>query len=509
MAHQVRIGSLATACRFKAAPARKELLRQAVDRTCRERLDTALQHALSPVLDGQSGVIRIRRLDLNLTTTDPTSNGLAHLIAGRIAALVRSHLHQGRDGIQTWPDHGHFIAHYVLWRLGLRAGADWAFSDFDALQHLSSQQAVVEVLVARPNALTVLARDSILHEAPDAIVGSLDTEMIVALLKRLSDASDTTGLAQLRTYWITHAKMFKDALPESTTQPLAHDALMTMLRMLGSFPEQVDPNVPQTAMLARISIALASLPAVALLTHRTSWQARLATLQAQAAPAPALALLTQVAAQKNGPELLDSLATTIADRVHSAKPKTEPDAQEATDIDAKTLTLTMPAAGLALLLPGLVQLTARTPLTDAHRHAIALAALPEKLRREASRSAGFLRLFPLNPQAPDPTDWPMPDLTGLPEHLLTASNGPNLWAQAAMAHFSQRLPGLAGSSAGYLQDQFLNCTGDLTFTKTELMIALQHVPLGIVLSMGGHLGHRGRIPWHNDRALSITIKGGV
>ena len=509
MAHQVRIRSMATACQFKAAPERKELLRQAVDRTCRERLDTALEQALSPVLDEQNGVIRIRRLDLNLTTTDPLSNDLAHMMAGRIAALVRSHLHQGRDGIQSWPDHGHYIAHYVLWRLGLRAGADWAFADFDALNHLSPQHAAIEVLVSRPNSLIVLAHDSMLREAPDTFSRALDTEIIVSLLTRLSNVTPFQDLAALRDVWIKHADTFAQVFPRSVSQPLARDALVLMLKMLAAQPEKSELFVPQIAMLARVSVVLASLPTVALLTHRTSWQARLATLQIHTAPAPALALLKEIVAQKGGPELLDAMSGTVVDRVHDtkipAKPNTSKDAQTNEHIQAQPT----PAAGLALLLPSLMQLTANTPLTDEHRHAIALAALPSELQCEATRNAGFLRLFPHNPKAPDPNDWPQPDLSGLPEHLLKASDGPELWAQAAMAHFADRLPGLSRSSAGYLQDQFLCRSGDLSLTKTDLIIALNRVPLGIVLSMGGHLGHRGRIPWLNDRTLDITIKGGV
>jgi hypothetical protein len=282
-----------------------------------------------------------------------------------------------------------------------------------------------------------------------------------------------------------------------------------MMRTLASLPEQSEPDVTNIAMLARVSVALASLPAVALLSNQTTWQARLTALQTQTTQVPALALLTQIAAQKDGPTLLDSMAETIADRVHGAKVQAKSNTKNDATKDGQIHALPIPAAGLALLLPALIHLSAKTPLTDAHRHAIALAALPKEQRREATLNAGFLHLFPRDPQTPEPADWPLPSLTGLPDHLLTAREGPDLWAQAAMAYFAERLPGLSGSSAGYLQDRFLCRSGDLSITETELTIALHRVPLGIVLSMGGHLGHRGRIPWFNNRALSITIKGGV
>lgn len=512
MAHQVHIGSMVTACQFKVAPARKELLRQAVDRACRERLEGALRQALFPILEGRNGIVRIRRLDLNLTATNPLAHDLVHVIAGRIAALVRARLQQGRDEIQLWPDQGQFIAHYVLWRLGLRAGAEWAFADFKALQHLSPQQAVIEVLIARPQAIVALALESIMRGASYAFARALDPQMCVALLTRLSDAPEAQDLGKVHDVWKAQADIFSGVLPEIISDPLARSALVLLLRMLVSLPDKPAAQVPQIALLARVLVALTGLPPVTLITKSVPWKARLSAMQGKTIPAASLTLLINITDRQGGGAVLDSLAAAVAEHLKNSngQDKLAPNASaKRSNQNPAPQSATTQAAGVALLMPAFAQLSAKFSLTDAHRHAISLATLPTELQPVAARSAGFLDLFPRNPQMPEPKDWPKPDLTGLPQHFLTASGGRDLWAQAVMAQFVTRLPGLQGSSIRYLQDQFLTCTGDVLVTKSDLLVTLHRVPLGIVLSMGGHLGCRGCVPWRDDRALNICIKGGV
>lgn len=507
MTHHVRIGKMTTHCRFRADTARKGVLRHAVDTTCRSRLDGALQRVLPPVLDGHDGVIRIRQIDLTLTSVNPLDGRLAQDIAARIAARIRAHLGAKKvDGVQSWPDHAHYIAHFVLWRLGLRAGSDWAFADFAALLHLSGQQAAVEVLGARPQALAVLAQDSFIRAAPDIFVRAFDENMAVALMRQISLTEDPAGVCR--------ALALLQALPDTLgpvrnldrAGPLATAALAVALDILAALPQIKATAVPQeAALLARLVVAVASLHAFIRQAKKSSWDARIVMAAGTDVPHAAAALLSRVADAPDGPELL----SRVAEAIDAAAPGTAQPAKVHLDQKQEAQQLNSRFAGLALLMPGLARLSQGHTLVETHLHDIALAALPDDMRQIARRDAGVLQLFPRNPQDPPAVDWPQPDVTGLPAHLITARNGAGLWAQAAMAHFADRLPGLSQSSEGYLRHQFLIRSGEIVATPDMITVVLDKVPLGIVLSMGGHLGLRGRVWWLGDRPLTITIRGGV
>lgn len=488
MSHLVRIGALETACRFKATLARQEMLRRAVDTTCRTRLDNALKDTLDPVLDGQSGVIRIERLEFDIAAMNPLSDELARLIAARIAQLVRAHLGHAASGIQSWPTHEAYLAHFVLWRLGLRAGADWAFADFKSLFLVSPQEAAVEILASRPGVLATIAQDPVVLGKADALARAFDVIMAETLLKRLSAPVDPGELARAaRVLDIQHASI--RALPARFLDLASPQVgLQLVLEFLGQLTkDSARDSAGATVLLVRLVQAAHSVLETLTKTPERHWDMRLSALAASDVQHHEAALLARVLDQSGGHALVARIVDATSSTTE-ASPKTVKGKAETSPESHST-----PAAGLALILPGLVQLDAAR-LSDAQRHAIALAALPEDLRPEASRHPGFLQLFPMDPQA---------SITWRPEE--TAES----WASEALAHFAERLPGLQGSSASYLQSQFLTQPGDVLITDETIDVALHRVPLAIVLSMGGHLGLRGRIPWLNDRRLTITIKGGV
>lgn len=513
MGHRVEIGALETLCHVTGPKARREDIRRAVDLSCRESLPRALKTDLDHALAGHSGVIRIRRLDVNWHSFDPLAANLASEISAEIArrlraalAVAEGHIGTGhRSGIDLrhWPDHAAFMADFVLFRLGLTADDPWPYRDFAALDTLSGPEAAFEILTARPETLRALAH----HKDADALVPRLIAALLPAqqarLIRRLSTA---TSAESLKTVWHALPAPLKVSLTKTMHAEGRAEArilarLLSILARASTRPENA--NIPALCALVQTIEDLKTIAAATAFKNIGSWTAFLTDLSRSAAlsaeQAVALSRLTPCAETQDGEALLNTLTDALSVR---------PDDLSGTASKATKTNTTGPIqsgyAGLALLVPSFLALGGAA-LTGAERASALLACLPEDNQRQAARDSGVDLLLPYDPQTKPraATDWPLPS-----GEKGTDQDPAARWAKAILADFADHLPGLSGSSPGYLAMQFLARPGQIERTKIALHVTLSPLPLSIVLTMGGHFGARGALPWHENRALILSLSKG-
>jgi hypothetical protein len=168
-----------------------------------------------------------------------------------------------------------------------------------------------------------------------------------------------------------------------------------------------------------------------------------------------------------------------------------------------------PAAGIALALPVIRDLGLWRGLS-----AEALRALLGALAAEPVDAPDPLldALAPHDPAAPAAfpalPEGALDRLDGAEAAAVGAADGAEAWARLVAARFAERLPGLRGSSLGYLQGQFLRRPGAAELGAERVAVSLRPVPLAIVLTMAGAVGARGPIPWLGGRALAIALEEG-
>ncbi len=104
--HSLAIGALRTDCAALVWPDAQPALRGMLDRLSGTSLPAALSQALDPVLDGLDGVVRIRRLQLDVDYFGQFDEAaLAHALAVRIASALRDALRHRTSGVlRHWPD---------------------------------------------------------------------------------------------------------------------------------------------------------------------------------------------------------------------------------------------------------------------------------------------------------------------------------------------------------------------------------------------------------------------
>lgn len=522
MSHRVQIGVLETKCEVTGPHARRESIRSAVDLSCRESLPRALTQDLDQALSGLDGVIRIRRLDLTCQSLDPLGPALARHISGEIIKTLRAalaeaqgHLSAGRAravDMRHWPDHAAFMASFVLFRLGLTADAPWPYRDFAALDTLSGQEAAVEILAARPETLAAIARhadaNALMARVVTALAPNAAANPAAGLLARLETDQDAMSPEALAALWQAHSGRFDAALEQIAMAEIDEAALHLALKVLAAAPPlKSAQEVRQLCRLARTFAALKALaPRLAKLSHG-SWPARLHALTHDTTLPPNAARAATVLArqldQDGGDRLLDLLAEG---RFDPPGPTDQTPNQNAGKDALSTGPIQSGYAGIALLLPSFMALGGAA-LTGPERAAALLAALPTDQRADAARDPGIDLMLPYDPheQPRAAADWPRP--TPAPDP--TPKEPSDLWSRSILTHFADHLPGLAGSSPGYLAMQFLARPGTVERTEDSLFVTLSPLPLSIVLTMGGHFGPRGALPWLDGRKLVLSLKKGA
>ncbi len=511
--HRLAIGEMRMDCTALAWSEEQSALRGLLDRVTSTALPGTLPAALDPVLDGIEGVVRLRRLQLDVDYFGPSDEAaLAHSLAMRIAAALRDALPcPTGDTLQRWPDQATYLAAYIERRLALdrNPAPAWAFEEFATLDHLPPERAAAEMVREFPEILVSLARNANRESHPNRFALALDEASASALV---------------------------DALLVNLAPPLATiDALSTALHLM-------DTNL---RLLAVAGPARAALSLTLIMLARTDEPPLNEALGVATLAAAVLHLqdhneirgpvsqstVTPSAAYPQGWRLLSPTVTALVkkhlsnphfvERVGDILPTDQPSPpahqiSDSTVTDRVPVHLHSPVAGVGLLLPVITEFRVPDYLGPRHLHAAILSTLGTDEQALALTDPLFAALFPLDHQPLDqgksaeptpPVPDPMKTLVA-PETLpLLTGDGANPWGDLTLAAFATRLPGLKTSSRGYLQAQFLHTAGRLTITPQTLDLTLQGPDLAIVLKMAGLNGVQRKLPHLGNRLLTITLAG--
>ena len=488
-----------------------------INEIARNRLPQAIAVALSPVLQGLGGVIRINvlSLDISLRRDALRLDDLARLWARRIAEALGAEIgsHSGMN-VAIFADHGDFAAAYLEMRFGEANHPEWAFPDFAALRYLAPGQAAVEILRTRPEYLPAIARRGALRVRPDRLAERLSPGQIDAVLaahapdlviaaqrdeitRIILDLLLDLGFAEWRAVG-AHARPLAFALSAMATDTdIAPATLLCAGRVVSALvsalsetgaPSEMAGGQPAETALARLRTAPSRTPSGGL----AAW---LADAAGRAALRKILVALSAARA-------------ATADEAGSETLKTPAPSRKTPDDDL----VASPFAGVALCLGTIRRLDLHTVLSPQALHAAAVALVDPKLQPLARTDPALARLFPADPHLPFP-EWPalgphLPDgLSQDQRDAIGAATGAESWALLVLARFALSLPGFGASSAGYMRRQFLHIGGVLHWMPGSVEITLDPIPLGIVLSMAGATGWQGTVPWLGNRDLTIRIRG--
>lgn len=510
--HRLSLGQVSTHCLALAGAGEAATIGARLDQVIRNDLAAALSSAVAPVLAGHSGILRLRQLRIRLDLGDQWAGpGLADTIARRIAAALKTEIARGHATLRHWPDQEHYLAAYILMRLGMVAEPDWAFPDFANLAHLPPERAAAELIRARPALLAPLA-----HMAA-AATGNAATPIAAwpaaakaALVRTLvatplEPAEADQLLPNLRQLLTTALPAFPRPLPEAE---LLAEALAFMLHVLAQGHQKPAPR----AILIAIATTLATRArATASGTPQPPGQS-----SGTAADGEQETLRKLLALVRENPErraVLDMLARPDTSRPVE-KDKANTDGKQPAEVVPDHARLRSPRMGLALLLPSLLFLDAASHLTATRRARIVWQTLHPDDWQAASEDAALQILLPVDRREIDLlAPQPQP-----PEHLLRNLAPPARkryeespadlrWSALLLADFASRLRGLHASSHPYLRQQFLEHGGEVHRAKDSITVTLDRVPLGILLQMAGFSGIAGRLPQPGRPQLVLGFGG--
>ncbi|WP_224824342.1 hypothetical protein [Cognatishimia sp. MH4019] len=470
----------------------------------REVLPHILSEAADPVLKDVRGVIRIRKLQLRIDLTAGSElRDIARLIAARIVAALRGVIQQRSDQIAIWPDEASYAAAYVLHRLGISRGPDWAFPDFTALRYISDREAAVEVLAQRPDALRHLSTQEIESSAIEAIASSLSISDQLALMRRMTQHHPVRP--KMTDVLEQAARFLKSAHWSKIDSVSPRNRLFTLLSKL----LQHGTAMREAAILAALLDTLC--------THAL-------TPKAASGSGPTKeqleALLTEVGQRLSLPEVaqagsdpvvqrdLVALISTI--RQKSTSGTSQPILSGRTDKHLPQGPVPSQFAGLALLLPSVLRLGLHDALDPPGLANAIIDLFPEEDQTAVQRDP-FISLIQKRESNKKKSE--LNDILSTRYVAQLRRTCPGLFedeissvSTLLLADFAAQLPGLQASSKPYLLREFLHRPGRIEQTEGSLVVDLTDMPLGVVLQMGGHLGPRGPA-WPGGPALTILLKG--
>jgi hypothetical protein len=498
---RLTLGSVEARCRYVGSVPDGHAAERRLDRIAREALPDALAAAVEQRLGPRDGVIRIDRIEVDLTMTREMfeSSALARLWADRIGSILAATLQRpDQANVVHFASHADFAAAYLEHRFGVARHASFAFGDFAPLAHVAPETAAVELLAARPEILAALARSGAGGRDPAWLARRLGAAPSASFLDRIGPSPAVADASALRLV----RRLIAHAPPGWRSLPGAASGLALLLGTLAQ-PSLDEGGTP---------LALAPLArAVAAVAHLASAAPGLLDLL-EAEDSDALEFLALSPSQRREAVFARSLfagraGSRVAAAVHAGlgtrrRAERETSAsggRRASDrAAAAEPKLDSPFAGFVLLLPTLRRLEIDALLSPGQARALIVAILdpPDRLAGDAEALADLLLPLPVEPE---PAPWPRAFGDEPASACATA------WANRLLGAFADRLPGLRGSSAPYLRRQFLQVGGTLQLEPQRLTARLIRPPLAIVLTIAGMTGEQGPLPWRRRRGLAILM----
>ncbi|TVR60027.1 MAG: hypothetical protein EA422_14470 [Gemmatimonadales bacterium] len=537
---RITLGRISADLLVAGTPAAGALLRRRMDRLAREALPERLARRLDETLQGWDGIVRIGELEVELDARmeDLPGGALAEGWARAVATALERELSRGPSAnLVRFDSAGGYLAAYVVERLSGRRRPPWVFADFAPLGHLSPEDAATELLSARPGHLQTLARALGREMRAETFARRLGEGRARRLLEAAAgpvspSAADPDRLARL----------VGDGPPPDAPPSVAALTLLmewwrraepadreaeagAALLLAGALDELEGADSPGEAGetpagegASRDRAGRSSgTPCLDRLRRTSQGRGVLAHLLGRE-PAP----LPPSPEPNGGGELPDSPPAVDPSRPDA--PETASPHQAPLDrAPAPLRALRTAFAGLALALPVIRALDLHLHLDPAQIRVL-LRSLLDDDSGPLLRAEGLLPVLVPDTagtavgvdEAPAPAvPWPSladtllvgldPDRKEGIRGALESSGPAHAYALLVAGHLAQRLYGLTRSSPSYLRAQFLERSGWVQSTETELHVHLDSLPLAVVLRMSGQLGDRGALPWAGDRRLRITV----
>jgi hypothetical protein len=492
-------------------------LSREVSRAVREHLPAAAARALEPLLGSLDGVLRIDRiaLTLRLDRGEISALRLADLLAREIARAVAERAETGSAALRIgakiafWRDQDSFAAAYLAHRLRLVPAADSAFPDFRPLAQLAPDEAAVELVAARPEILAALARLLGAAAAP-ALAASLPERTAALLIERL-----VTGLpAALPAGAGAELAAMIAALPASPQSGPARAAIAAAATALSTGAAAAADSVRKVAMLARLAVALAVLRVATIAAWgRAPVALDLAPAALEHLPEAARRLAQAALTPLTEAEPVRTALAHALDRAHRRADAAGAAATRAAEAAEAPRAIASRLAGIGLLMPTALAHGLPEQLSRAALHRTLAAALGREAVGAARLDPLLAALAPFDPRELDDSFPPVPaalraTVPASRREGEAEDEGAAGWAACLIHGFAAGLSGFEASSLGYLRRQFLARPGTLHIAEGRLTLALDPLPLGILLRLSGLHGWTGRLPQALDALLRIEIREG-
>lgn len=526
MTNQVRIQRMDNRCRFVGSadevPFVQSELRQLAEGELADlvgaEVDRRLQHLASP-----SGIFHIRKLRLHLALPRSgfSTHGLCRALARQLVDELEKQLSDNRREVAFFASPGEFTAAFIRDLLTGRAWTTWYYEEFQALRHVSAQEAVVQTLLPRWNVLPAITRHlspALLAQCVDAFDPSQARRLFVqwsgADILRTFAPKVVPTVARLRS-----VLQSVQALPAPTTpaqSSLSQAALRYFLLVLQALPDITDAEALLWLAAQRVFVARYDGHISALLDHRPLRPANHTSdaISEDKAKAIANALLLWVERGQQEREWVDAL-------LHNHRPTERHDDKTGrkvttteTSVERDGSVLYSEHAGLVLLMPVLFSLGLHSTCDLGELlEAFVLADGATERRDVAERwlQTLFSEHGDHSPQKltlAERTDLPQRWRLGLDasrQQQLQRLQGAKQLAQLLLYHFAARLSGLQQSSNDYLRNQFLHRSGHFVFYESRIEAHITGVPLAIVLKMSGLACWAEHLPWLGRRlALDVS-----
>lgn len=510
-AHRLVLGRINTDCVVMVNAEVAAAMGARLDRVMRNELAAALAQAVAPLLDGYTGVLRLKYLRIHVDLGEQLEQpNLAQILAEQIAAALKEQLQKALATLKYWPDHDSYLADYILMRLGTATHPDWAFPDLVNFGHLPAERAAAELIRTRPTVLGALAIAAVTYGDAAAPLVSWPIEAKTALVRALVTAPLNADEANAVLPCLRQLLTMPLAAPTGVAPAhLLSEALTVALRLLAhELPNK--NSVSRAAVFASIAAL-----AVRMDEHATPAVNQLAGADMAAASAEDQAVTTRVLAfveadpqRRAVLERLIGVPNKLLDKAEQSI-KTEPQHVESATVQDS---LRSPRLGLALLLPSVMFLDAAAHLTQTQLAQIVWQTLQPADWPAAAQDPVLQLLLPIKPLEVDlhaAQPQPPERLLGLlaePARKVYEDSASELrWSALLLADFASRLRGLHGSSHAYLRSQFLERAGEVRRKEDQIRVLLDPIPLGIILHMAGFAGLQGRLPQPGQPQLILRI----
>jgi hypothetical protein len=483
-----------------------------LDRVVADRLADAAGEWLTGAGQDGSAIYRIRRLELGLylDSSAMTDAQIGQRWAAATVAAVSRALTDGPPSeVARYDDPAHFLASYLADMMTGQAGSRWMYEEFSLLHDLTPGQAAAHLLAARPGLLIGVCKWLSRQGSLSRLIQNMqpgDVRLIwedglgfvvLPAIPRLDaqwDALDTALAAGL-------------ALEEGGRASLARNTLRVYLAVAMQHESLAESAALAAACYhaALLVAAWAAVPAPAV------WSALAAgEISGTAALAGVLARLSSELPQAAG--WLTEVLGSSAGRAYAARLASR--VIPAASARPRPRLAATAFAGLALLLPPLIDLRLHERLPRHGIYQLLLAAVGSALRPLAWSDPAPAWLAGIHPAELEQAraaavEWPDALAYGhLPPGI--AEDGPAVDRLAALllARFAARLHGFGQSTTGYIVRQFIHQPGHLALSEDTLEAHLSRMPLKVVLQMAGLDGEQGVVPWLDERRLSIVLPEG-